>query len=156
MIFANKFNSGLPDNWIHTIAIDEQGNKWIGTEKGVAIYREGWVKLDVENQKNEISQKYNLMQNYPNPFDQKTKICWSVPTAGHQTIKVFDVLGNEVLNLVDEDLPIGEYTIEVDGSLLRSAIYYYQLQCRGFIETKKMVVIKWEKIKEKRLQLLIQ
>jgi hypothetical protein len=69
-------------------------------------------------------------------------INWQVPVAGHTTLKVYDVLGNEVASLVDEYKPAGSYEIEFNGSNLASGIYLYKLQAGSFVETKKMVYLK--------------
>ncbi len=89
---------------------------------------------------------FSLDQNYPNPFNPSTKISWQSPVAGWQTLKVYDVLGNEVATLVDEFREAGSYEVEFKsavGSLqLASGIYYYQLKAGNFIQTKKMMLMK--------------
>jgi photosystem II stability/assembly factor-like uncharacterized protein len=83
-----------------------------------------------------------LYQNYPNPFNPSTKISWHSSVSSHQTLKVYDVLGNEVAILVDDFKPAGVYEVIFDGSNLSSAIYFYQLRLDGFIQTKKMLLLK--------------
>jgi hypothetical protein len=85
---------------------------------------------------------FELEQNYPNPFNPSTKICWQSPVAAHQTLKVYDVLGNEVATLVDEYRNAGSYEIDFNASSLSSGIYFYQLKAGDFINTKKMIVLK--------------
>ena len=89
---------------------------------------------------------FSLEQNYPNPFNPSTKISWQSPVGSWQTLKVYDVLGNEVATLVDEYRPAGSYEVEFEsavGSLqLASGIYFYQLKAGDFVETKKMIMIK--------------
>jgi hypothetical protein len=65
-----------------------------------------------------------LLQNYPNPFNPSTIIDYQIPVSGHVSLKIYDVLGREVRNLVDEVKPAGHYTIQFDGSKLASGIYY--------------------------------
>lgn len=100
---------------------------------------------DVYNE-NQIPVFFELFQNYPNPFNPNTKIRWSLPVSSHQTLKVFDVLGNEVAKLVDEYKPAGSYEIDFDASSasggLSSGVYFYRLQADGFIETKKMTILR--------------
>ncbi|QQS35619.1 MAG: T9SS type A sorting domain-containing protein [Ignavibacteriales bacterium] len=86
--------------------------------------------------------KYELYQNYPNPFNPSTKISWQSPVGSHQTIKVYDVLGNEVATLVNEYKEAGSYEVEFDGSSLASGMYIYKLSSGGFTSSKKMMVIK--------------
>ena len=85
---------------------------------------------------------YNLFQNYPNPFNPATIISYSIPETDLVTLKVYDVLGNEVATLVSENKPVGSYEIEFDGSELTSGVYFYRLQAGSFIETKKMILMK--------------
>ena len=85
---------------------------------------------------------FTLNQNYPNPFNPSTKISWQVPVGSWQTLKVYDVLGNEVATLVNEYKPAGTYEVEWDASGLPSGVYFYQLKTEGFIETKKMLLLK--------------
>ena len=101
------------------------------------------IKLLVlaENEE-EIPKDYSLSQNYPNPFNPCTRISWQSPVSSWQTIKVYDVLGNEVAALVDEYRDAGGYTIEFNASNLASGIYLYRIQAGKFVETKKMILIK--------------
>ncbi len=87
-------------------------------------------------------QTFALSQNYPNPFNPSTKISWQSPVGSHQILKVYDMLGREVVTLVDEYRAAGSYEAEFDGSQLASGVYYYQLKVGEFIETKKMLMIK--------------
>jgi uncharacterized delta-60 repeat protein len=83
-----------------------------------------------------------LYQNYPNPFNPTTKIGWQSPVGSHQTLKVYDILGNEVATIVDEYLPTGTYETDFNADGLTSGIYFYKLQAQGFVETKKMILMK--------------
>jgi hypothetical protein len=85
---------------------------------------------------------YKLNQNYPNPFNPTTKISWQSPDAGYQTLKIYDVLGNEVATLVNEFRNAGSYEIDFDASKLSSGVYFYQLKAGEFIQTKKMILMK--------------
>ncbi len=83
-----------------------------------------------------------LHQNYPNPFNPSTIISWQSPVSSYQTLKVFDILGNEVATLVDEFKPAGKYEVEFDASEIPSGVYFYQLKTENFIETKKMILLR--------------
>lgn len=85
---------------------------------------------------------FSLEQNFPNPFNPTTKITWQSPVTAHQTLKVYDVLGNEVATLVDEFRNAGIYEIDFDASRLSSGVYFYQLKAGDFIGTKKMLLVK--------------
>lgn len=90
----------------------------------------------------EKPEEFFLYQNYPNPFNPSTKISWQSPVSSHQTIKVYDILGNEVATLVDEYRVAGNYEINFIANYLSSGIYFYKLQAGSFFETKKMILIK--------------
>jgi photosystem II stability/assembly factor-like uncharacterized protein len=85
---------------------------------------------------------YLLSQNYPNPFNPNTTIKYQIPEISFITIKIYDVLGNEVATLVNEEKLAGVYEVEFDGSGLPSGIYFYQLSAGQYVETKKMVLLK--------------
>jgi len=85
---------------------------------------------------------YNLEQNYPNPFNPSTVISYQLPVTSKVVLKVYDVLGNEVATLVNEEKSSGNYEVEFNASGLTSGIYFYQLQAGSFVETKKMVLLK--------------
>ncbi len=98
-----------------------------------------WVN---ENQIQIIQGKFFLSPNYPNPFNPSTTIEFLIPTAEFVTLKVYDVLGNEVATLVNEEKPTGSYEINFDASELSSGIYFYKLQTGLFVETRKMILLK--------------
>ena len=89
----------------------------------------------------------NLSQNYPNPFNPITIISYTIPDAGTShnelvKLKVYDILGNEVATLVNEEKSAGSYEVEFSGENLPSGIYFYKLQAGSFVEIKKMVLLK--------------
>jgi len=96
----------------------------------------------VENKLNRIPRQFELTQNYPNPFNPITTIKYKLPELSVVKIKVYDILGRELNNLVNEEQNAGVYDIEFDGSELMSGIYIYQLRAGNYIQTKKMVLIK--------------
>ena len=91
---------------------------------------------------NEIPTEFLLTQNYPNPFNPSTKIRYSVPQSSNVIIKVFDILGNEIETLVNEEKPVGTYEITWYAASLPSGIYFYTINAGSFIETKKMILLK--------------
>lgn len=92
----------------------------------------------------EIPSGFKLQQNYPNPFNPKTKIRYELQITSDQLVKlkIFDVLGNEVAELVNENQKAGSYEVEFDGGDLSSGVYYYKLEAGEFSQTKKMTLIK--------------
>jgi len=89
-----------------------------------------------------IVTNYNLYQNYPNPFNPSTRIKFQIPSRTLVSLKIFDVLGNEVGVLVNREMETGSYEVEFDASEIPSGIYFYRLQTESFVETKKMVLMK--------------
>ena len=83
-----------------------------------------------------------LEHNYPNPFNPTTTIRYNIPELSFVTLKVYDVLGNEISALVNEELPAGSYEVEFDGSGLTSGIYYYQVKAGNYADVKKMIFLK--------------
>jgi plastocyanin len=89
-----------------------------------------------------LADQFELEQNYPNPFNPSTRINYSVPSASFVSLKVYDILGNEVALLVNEEKPAGEYQLKFDASELTGGVYFYQLTSNSFVETKKMILMK--------------
>ena len=99
--------------------------------------------MEAESQAKTIpSVTYKLSQNYPNPFNPTTLISFSISKSGKTSLKIYDILGQEVKDLVSGTMKAGEHTIEFDATGLASGIYLYQLVSGDFIETKKMIKIK--------------
>ncbi len=89
-----------------------------------------------------IPTTFSLSQNYPNPFNPRTTIQYEISEIGDVSIIVYDILGNEVIELVNSEQQPGEYQIKFYGSDLSNGIYFYQLETESFIQTKKMLLIK--------------
>jgi len=86
--------------------------------------------------------EFALMQNYPNPFNPSTMISYQLPAASHISLKVYDMLGNEVAMLVNETKEAGSYTAQFDGTKLSSGIYFYTINAGNYSETKKLTLMK--------------
>jgi hypothetical protein len=89
-----------------------------------------------------VSTEFALEQNFPNPFNPATTISFSIPFSEFTTLKIFDILGNEIVTLVNEEKQAGSYLVEFNASNLASGMYIYRLQAGSFTETKKMVLMK--------------
>ncbi len=133
-----------------TIAYREDGaelDKICITNSGIAPTGMGEEAENVctltgmENSTKAVEQ-YTLGQNYPNPFNPVTIIKYSIPQYSYVTLKVFDVLGNEVAVLVNGMKQQGNYKVSFSGKDLASGIYVYQLKTNGFADTKKLVLLK--------------
>jgi hypothetical protein len=94
---------------------------------------------------NQLPTEYKLYQNYPNPFNPTTKIKFSVPeNQGRVTLKVFDILGNEIAELVNEEKSVGNYEVEFNAAKygISSGIYFYRIHSDQFTNTKKLMLVK--------------
>ena len=105
------------------------------------------VPIGINNLSNEIPIKFSLEQNYPNPFNPITKIKFSIPAVGAYDntpvhLIIYDILGREVVKLLNQQMKPGRYEVEWDGTNFASGVYFYKLEASSFVETKKMVLIK--------------
>ncbi len=107
----------------------------------LAQYLEEYL-TDVSETEYSLPAEYSLGQNYPNPFNPTTHIPYSIASTTKVTLKVFDVLGREILELVNEVKSPGHHTATFDGQKLSSGIYFYSLQAGSFSETKKLILLK--------------
>jgi plastocyanin len=89
-----------------------------------------------------ISEEFELKQNYPNPFNPLTKIQYSTSTRQFVTLKVYNILGDEVATLVNEEKSAGIYNVNFDATGLSSGMYLYKIQAGNFVETRKMILMK--------------
>lgn len=90
----------------------------------------------------EIVKKYTLSQNYPNPFNPYTNIAYSIPRSGHITLKVYSILGKEVMTLVNENQAAGEYTVGFNAGNLSSGVYIYRIDAGNYTSSKKLTLLR--------------
>ncbi len=130
-------------DFISTIAIDAQGNKWIGTNGGgLTVYREDGVIFDVERLSDVMPTSFKLYQNYPNPFNPTTTIEFDIPERTNVKLIICDILGREVEKLVDSELEPGRYKVNFNARDLSSGVYFYRLEAGKFIDVRKMILMK--------------
>ena len=113
------------------------GNKYSNM---IALYTDFATSVDEEN--NIVPDGFQLMQNYPNPFNPSSRIRYSIPQISYVTLKVFDILGNEIATLVNEEKGPGVYSVSINAVKYASGIYFYKLQAGSFVETRKMVLLR--------------
>jgi hypothetical protein len=123
----------------------EKRDGWYLDDIGIFAYT---IPTDVSGDAEPVY-KFSLEQNYPNPFNPSTKIKYTIPSAtfggieeSPTTLKVYDVLGNEIAVLVDEEQPTGNYEVEFDAGNISTGIYFYKLVSGSFVETKKMILLR--------------
>jgi len=101
----------------------------------------GELVTTVQNQE-KLPSQFQLSQNYPNPFNPITIINYFLPTDEKVVIKIYDILGKEIAELVNEFKTAGKYSVEFNGSSLASGIYFYRIEAGKFTQTKKLVFTK--------------
>jgi hypothetical protein len=126
----------IRDNRIGNLYIQEFAARYIeagGTDP---------VTVSVNENGNGIPDDFNLSQNYPNPFNPTTTIAFSLPIANLVTLKVYNILGQEVATLVNEEMKAGSSTVNFNGSHLASGVYFYKLAAGSFTSVKKLSLLK--------------
>jgi len=98
--------------------------------------------VGIEDKISGTANAYILEQNYPNPFNPTTTIQFSVPKQSFVTLRIYDILGKNIMKLVDDELQPGEYKINFDADNLSSGIYFYQLNSSEFVSVRKMMLIR--------------
>jgi len=125
--------------WILTITDQVPANDGIFEAWSISILSDQSTGVnDVEN----VPDDFTLYQNYPNPFNPTTKIRYRIPQSDFVSLKVFDIIGNEIATLVKEEKTVGNHEVNFNASTLSSGIYFYRLQAGNFVETKKMLLLK--------------
>ncbi|MBT8391613.1 MAG: T9SS type A sorting domain-containing protein, partial [Ignavibacteriaceae bacterium] len=117
-------------------SVNEDG--WYVDDINLVVYEQ----MPTSAEPNVIVNKYLLEQNYPNPFNPSTIISYQIPEDSFVSLTVFDVLGNEVASLVNENKQSGSYEVMFNASTLPSGVYFYTLAAGEFVGTKKMLLIK--------------
>ncbi len=146
-------------NWVKAGFVTGNGNSNIahsytfedkGLNSGTYAYRLKQIdfngNFEYFNLSNEvvigIPERFTLSQNYPNPFNPVTKINYQIPSGSFVSLKVYDIAGNEVASLVNQDIAAGSYSIEFNASDLSSGVYYYKMTAGNFSDVKKLIVLK--------------
>lgn len=127
-----------------TTIYDSLNSKLIVNNAGFGEYifaDDNSIITSIESNKS-IPKDFLLSQNYPNPFNPGTIISYHLPTLSNVSLKVFDVLGREVVTLVNKEQPAGNYKVTFNASHLSSGIYFYVMRAGDFIQTKKLVLLK--------------
>lgn len=126
-------NLNVPDGFEYDIVTAHAG------ESNVVV---NLTITDVPNVNLNVPNEYSLGQNYPNPFNPKTTISYAIPQTGLVQIKIFNIIGREIITLVNEQKQAGRYNVEFNADELPSGVYLYRLQSGDFVRTEKMVLLK--------------
>ena len=132
----------LPFSNVNSFEFINENTGWAVGNNGAIMKTTNGGNVSVSQISYEVPRNFSLHQNYPNPFNPTTVIGFQLQAAGFTSLKVFDINGRIVSELVNENLKAGEYKINFDGSTLPSGVYYYKLTTINFVETKKMILIK--------------
>jgi hypothetical protein len=140
---ARKAEYSYDANQNNTLVTDSSSRDGGLTWKLFSFQRMTWsaVATGIDEQLNSVAD-YKLSQNYPNPFNPSTSINFSIPNKANVSLKVFDLLGSQVAELVNGEIEAGSYNIEFNAANLPSGIYFYKIQSDNFSETRKMVLLK--------------
>lgn len=146
----NSFTSGAVSSsaWVYEHTFNSVGNNPYycsahGGPGGVGMSGVVIVENATDITDDNISVfKFNLIQNFPNPFNPTTKISYTIPERGNVSLKVFNLLGSQVAELVNAEIEAGSYDITFNASNLPTGTYFYRLQTSSSVETKKMILLK--------------
>lgn len=131
-----NYSSVLSDFRSVKATTEEQGGD------AMAGNQNGQERPGPQNPETIIPKDFKLYQNYPNPFNPVTNIQYDLPKDNIVTIKIYDILGKQVTELINEFKPAGSYLISFDGSKLGSGIYFYKIETKDFVQTKRMLLVK--------------
>ena len=130
-----------PDGTNKHMAKSRSGHTiWVVRSNG-GISRYGTF-VGINPNSNEIPSSYSLSQNYPNPFNPITRINFTIPKQGLVNLGIYDILGREVKTLVKEVKTPGSYSVDFNGTNMSSGVYFYRMESNGYLEIKKMILIK--------------
>ena len=149
VLAARKADGSLPDITFLKLAPGSKlinagvnvGLPYVGAAPDCGAFEYG-ATTDISDNSITSNKAFQLSQNYPNPFNPSTIIRYTLQTNGHVLIRVFNVLGNEIATLVNEDKASGNYSVTFNGKGLASGIYYYSLTTGTYSEVRKMVLMK--------------
>ena len=131
--FSVTLNSSLILPYITATATDDLGNT---SEFSLPI-----IITNIDEIEKQIPTDYTLFQNYPNPFNPSTILSYQIPSSGHISLKIYDILGKEIKTLVNQKQQAGNYEISFDAKNLPSGVYFYQLKTKFNTMTKKMLLL---------------
>ena len=137
-----EVNSGLSN--ISVLSLASNGSYLFAGTNGSGVWRRPISEMitDIKGEQDNLPTEFKLEQNYPNPFNPTTAIRYQLSAFSKVTLKVHDLLGREVATLVDEEKSPGNYEVKFDGTNLASGVYFCQLQAGGFVDTKKIMLLK--------------
>lgn len=139
-----QINDGLGSGAYYVLSLGADNQYLFAGTNGSGIWRRplSQVVTGTEDETNSQPKEFFLIQNYPNPFNPSTTIQFQVPNSSFVNLKVYDILGREIVTLINEEKPAGKYEVKFNATGLSSGVYFDKLQAGSFIEMKKMVLLK--------------
>jgi hypothetical protein len=135
--------TGLPNSPVFDLNYHQPTQKLVAGTHGRSLFEIDLTGITgIEQDRNPVVDDFILYQNYPNPFNPITTIKFSTTHRSHIILKVYDVLGNEIAELLNEERSAGTYSVEFDASMLASGTYFYKLQVGVNTEVRKMLLLK--------------
>jgi photosystem II stability/assembly factor-like uncharacterized protein len=125
----------------NALSFPDRNHGWIVGDSGVIVQYNNGVITSVGNTK-VLPSSFELFQNYPNPFNPSTTIGFELSHSTFVTIKVFNILGEEIATLVTGELPAGKHTKQWDASGFASGVYFYQMRAGNMIQTRKLILVR--------------
>ena len=132
-------NSGMWADSVYDMVYDAAGYMYVSTNKG--LFKSTNLLSKTKNE-NSISKNFKLSQNYPNPFNPNTTINYSIPERANVKLTVYNSLGQVISELVNEEKPAGNFSVQFNAANLPSGVYFYSLKSGGFVECKKLILLK--------------
>ncbi len=138
--YSIVINSNCPSNYNIPILVEISSGDYIFWSDSIFIHAN---PTGIEKEDNNLPKTFSLKQNYPNPFNPSTTIEFSIPKSEFVTLKIYNLLGQEVATLVLDKLTPGNYKYTWDASGFASGVYYYRLETdKRFVQTRKLIVLK--------------
>jgi ligand-binding sensor domain-containing protein len=134
-------NSALPANFITALFIDADNDKWIGTTSGLAVFNAAGTFTGVDLA-GSVPAAFSLSQNYPNPFNASTTLSFTLPADSRISLKIFNILGEEIAVLVEGILPSGEHRVTWNAAGCASGVYFSRLVTGDAVITRELLYMK--------------
>lgn len=133
---------GVPSNQrLNAVSFSDKRHGWIVGDSGVLV-RIRYIPTSVPESVSSKPMLFALQQNYPNPFNPSTRITFSLPSTLHCSLRIFNLLGQQVATLVDVEKEAGRYSLEWNASNVPTGVYFCRLEAGGFVQTKKLALIR--------------
>ncbi len=133
--------AGLQGSIILSLTFNSTDLLLAGVYRG-GIFQSTQSVLSVNEHPNTLPSSFKLFQNYPNPFNPSTRIDFQIPKSGLVSLKIYDLLGNEIATLLNRELPPGSYHLTWNGSNAASGVYYCRLVTGTFTDVRKMMLVR--------------